>query len=80
MTGRIGKIAWDLEQSAARRELGLNEYVEGAGQEELVVPEHLRLVFMDVEYAKDDERWARVRLANAMEMRHGGGTTVTIEY
>lgn len=80
LTGRIGKIAWDLEQSAARRELGLNEYVEGAGQEDLVVPEHLRLVFMDVEYAKDDERWARVRLANAMEMRHGGGTTVTIEY
>ncbi|KAF3033482.1 hypothetical protein E8E12_001561 [Didymella heteroderae] len=81
LAGQIGKVAWGLEQSAARRELGLDEYVEGSGQEDLVVPDHLRLTFMDTEYAKDDERWARVRLANAMQNGYeGGGTTLTIHY
>lgn len=79
--GQIGRVAWGLEQSAARRELGLDEYVEGGGQEDLVVPDHLRLVFMDAEYAKDDERWVNIRFANVMEDGPGGGgTTVAIHF
>jgi hypothetical protein len=81
LTGQIARIAWGLEQSAARRELGLDEYVEGSGQEDLVVPDHLRLTFMDTEYAKDGERWARIRLANEVQNgQAGGGTIVTIHY
>ena len=80
LMGRVGMVAWGLEQGAARREMGLEEYVEGKGQADVIVPEDLRFVFMDVEYAVDDERWARVKLANAVEMGSGGGTTFTVEW
>jgi hypothetical protein len=70
-----------LEQSAARRELGLEEYVEGSGQEDLVVPDHLRLTFMDTVWEKDDDRCASIRLATDMQEGHkGGGTIFTIHY
>lgn len=79
LVGQIGRIAWGLEQNAARRELGLGEYVEGSGQQDLVVPDHLRMTFMDTDWDKDDERWARIRVANAMQNGYeGGGTTFTI--
>lgn len=78
LVGRVGMVAWGLEQGAARREMGLGEY--GEGMEDLVVPEHLRFVFMDVDFAQDDERRATVKLANAVDLRSGGGTVVTIEY
>ena len=45
-----------------------------------MVPEHLRLVYMDVEYAKDDEHRARVNLANGMQHMRGEYTTVDIEF
>jgi hypothetical protein len=81
LVGQIARIAWGLEQSAARRELGLEEYVEGGGQEDLVVPDHLRLTFMDTEWEKDDDRCARIRLATDMQNGHeGGGTVFTIRY
>jgi hypothetical protein len=81
MGGWLARIAWGLEQSAARRELGLEEYVEGGGQEDLVVPDHLRLTFMDTEWEKDDDRCARIRLATDMQNGHeGGGTVFTIRY
>ncbi|KAH6642572.1 hypothetical protein C7974DRAFT_104882 [Boeremia exigua] len=76
--GKIGMAAWRLEQSAAREEMGLSVYEDG--MKDLVVPEHLRFVFMDVEFAKDDEHWVRVKFANAVDLRSGGGTVVTIEY
>lgn len=78
LVGRIGRVAWDLEQSAAREAKGLNEQDESL--EDLQVPEHARLVSMDIEYATDDERRARVKLANAVEMQRGEGTIVDIEF
>ena len=78
LVGRIGRVAWDLEQSAAREAKGLNEQDESL--EDLQVPEHARLVSMDIEYATDDERRARVKLANAVEMQMGEGTIVDIEF
>ncbi|KAJ4990640.1 C6 zinc finger protein [Stagonosporopsis vannaccii] len=78
LMGKVGMVAWGLEQGAARREIGMGEY--GDGVEDLVVPEHLRFVFLDVEFATDDERRARVKLANAVDLRSGGGTVVTIDY
>ncbi|KAJ8118813.1 hypothetical protein OPT61_g282 [Boeremia exigua] len=78
LVGKVGMVAWGLEQTAARKEMGLGEYVEG--MEDLVVPEHLRFVFMDVEYAKDDERMARVKLANAVDLSNGVGTVLTVQY
>ncbi|KAF2633224.1 hypothetical protein BU25DRAFT_444037 [Macroventuria anomochaeta] len=47
LAGRIGMVAWELEQGAARKEMGLDKHVEGEG--DLEVPEHARIVFMDVE-------------------------------
>lgn len=78
LVGRIGRVAWDLEQSAAREAKGSNEQDESL--EDLQVPEHARLVSMDIEYATDDERRARVKLANAVEMQRGDGTIVDIEF
>lgn len=78
LVGKVGMVAWGLEQSAARREMQLGEYVEG--MEDLIVPEHLRFVYMDVEHARDEERWARVKLANAVDLGTGGGTVVTFKY
>jgi len=78
LMGKIGMVAWGLEQGAARIEMGMGEYGEGVG--DLVVPEQLRFVFLDVELATDEERRARVKLANAVDLSSGGGTVVTIEY
>jgi hypothetical protein len=78
MAGQIGAVAWELEQAAARKEAGVD--VVGEGQEDLVVPDHLRLVYMDVEYAEDDEHRARVKLANGMQHMRGEYTTVDIEF
>lgn len=84
LAGRIGMMAWGLEQGAARKAMGLDVQTEAVGegnlQGDLMVPEHARIVFMDIEYGTDDEHRARVRLANAGEMQRGGGTVVKIEY
>ena len=78
MAGQIGIVAWELEQAAARKEAGVD--VGGEGQEDLVVPDHLRLVYMDVEYAKDDEHRAKVKFANGMQHMRGEFTVADIEF
>jgi hypothetical protein len=84
LAGRIGMMAWELEQGAARKAMGLGGQMEAAGEGDLkgdlIVPEHARIVFMDIEYGTDDEHRARIMLANAGEMQRGGGTVVEIEY
>ncbi|KAF9701186.1 hypothetical protein EKO04_000067 [Ascochyta lentis] len=76
LAGRIGRVAWGLEQAGARRELSVDG---GRGEEgDLVVPEVARMVHVDVH---QEGPWrARVKLANAGEVRRGGGTVVWIEW
>lgn len=84
LAGRVGKVAWRLEQDSVRRGLGMavasNEDLEWASDNDLPVPEHLRIVFMDVEYPTGEVHKARVKLANAVEMAQGRGTVVDIEW
>lgn len=79
LASRIGKMAWDLEQDAARKALGLHGG-SADNSEDLVVPEHLRIVFMDVVYPEEVEGKARVKLASAMDLGTGGGTTVELDW
>lgn len=78
LAGQIGKVAWGLEQDAARRELGMD--VSDGEEGDLQVPEHSQIVFMDVEYPKDGGGRAKVMLANAVQMGRGEGTIVYLDY
>jgi hypothetical protein len=78
MVGKIGTVAWELEQAAARKEAGVP--AGGEGHEDLVVPEHLRLVYIDVEYVKDDGHRAKVKLANRMQLMRGEPIIVDIKF
>lgn len=84
LAGRIGQAAWRLEQRAVRRELGLPGCCDEAGEwgadADLLVPEHLRIVHMDIEYPEGDVCRARVWLASAGEVERGGGTVVEIDW
>lgn len=78
LAGQIAKVVWDLEQDAARTELGRDAGRDD--QDDLQVPEHLQIVFMDVEYPKDDGYKAKVVLANAAQIGRGEGTVVYLDY
>ncbi|KAF1363793.1 hypothetical protein EJ07DRAFT_172684 [Lizonia empirigonia] len=84
LAGRIGQAAWRLEQRAVRRELGLpgccDEDRESGADAHLLIPEHLRIVHMDVEYPEGEVCRARVWLASAAEVERGGGTVVEIDW
>ncbi|KAF3000973.1 hypothetical protein E8E13_009304 [Curvularia kusanoi] len=92
LAGRIGARAWEVEQRAAREEVGWEGgYETDTGMEggldgqagfdgDLVVPQHLRLVYMDVEFARDGEGRARVKLANGVQLMRGETTVVDVEF
>ncbi|UPX18216.1 uncharacterized protein EKO05_0008522 [Ascochyta rabiei] len=77
LAGRIGRVAWGLEQAGAG---GVDRITDGSGEGsgDLIVPETARMVGLDVHH---EGPWrARVRLADAEQMRRGGGTVVWIEW
>lgn len=78
MMGAIGTLAWRLEQDAAKKAMARGADVEV--QEDLVVPDHLRFVYLDVQYAKDDDHKAKVKFANSMQLMKGEATIVDLEY
>jgi hypothetical protein len=76
LAGRVSSDMLQWEQEFTRAALGLGP--PGPGDEDLEVPDHLRIMPSRVCYMQDDDRKARLEFANAQAMARGEAGIVKV--